>query len=201
MGSRAAGLACLLLLLAAVPAAWAGDGIGLDYARPGMEVGRLRDAAWPPGARLLCGDDAALPDGLGPVARQQLTLPPPMVKARMARCGLFVADASGGWIPAQVPLAGNPAELWAMTIVDDDGADKVMQIHMLQRRQMFHDTEAFLSGRFGPPDQQAATAARWRTAAAEATVGPDRGGGLTLLMVDTRLQDLMQARLGGGRRR
>lgn len=196
MGVRAA-LVCLVLLLAAAPA-WAGDGIGLDYAWPGMDLGQLRAAAWPPGARLLCGGDESRPDGLGPAARQQLTLPRPMVKARMGRCGLFIADASGGWIPGQVILAGNPAELWAMTIADDDGGEKVVQLYLLQRRQFYPGTEAFLAARFGPPDQQTTNAARWNTTTAEAMVGPDRGGGLYLLMVDTRLQDLMQARIGSG---
>jgi hypothetical protein len=193
-------LACLILALAAVPAR-AGDGIGLDYAWPGMAVGQLRFAAWPPGAKLLCGGDESLPDGLGPVARQQLALPKPMVKARMGRCGLFIEDSSGGWIPGQVALAGNPAELWAMTIVGDDGSDKVVQIYLLQRRQFFQDTETFLSARFGQPDQQNSTAARWTSAAAEAMVGPDRGGGFYVLLVDTRLQELMQTRIAGGHKR
>ena len=186
-------------LLAAAPA-MAAETLGLDYAWPGMTLGQLRYADWPPGAKLICGGDPALPDGLASAERQRLALPRAMVKAKLTRCGLFTEDAAGGWIPGMVRLAGNPAEFWAMVIADD-GGERVVQVYLVQRKQFFGSTLDFLTQRFGPPKDHTATAARWATPAAEATLGPAQGGGVYVLMNDTKLQDLMQTRIAANARR
>jgi hypothetical protein len=171
--------------------------LSLGYAWPGMMLGQLRYATWPAGTKLLCGADKALPDNLGPTALQALAVPKPMAKAQVTRCGLFAEDADGkAWSPRPVQLGANPAELWAMALTEDNGGDKVAQIYLIQKKEMFADSLDLLSGRFGAPTDHANGAVRWTKGRAEAMLARDQAGGVFLLLVDDRLQELMQARIG-----
>jgi hypothetical protein len=160
----------------------------IGHARPGMRLSEFRYSPHGAGNKVICSNDAQRPPGTS-----ALDLPKIMTKAELNRCSVF-SEKAGFWQQAEVPLAGAAAEFWLMAIKDDSGTERVAQIYARQPRPAYEKTLALLSDKLGPPAESRPGAARWKSAATEASAAHD-GYEVKIFLAEPRLQALMQSRL------
>ena len=189
----------LFLVGAAVPGQAAAAGFDIGLVRAGMPLAELRHAAWPAGARLLCGGDADLPAKLDSPPQGGIVLPPRLAKSGLIPCALFAPDAKGTWKMARTDFAGAPAGVWALAIAVTPGAEPVVfQAKLWQAESAFKATVAYVTARLGRPEFAAPSGARWTNSTSEALVGHLSSGGIQTTLTDTSLEPQVDRRTSQG---
>lgn len=181
-------VAALFLTLLA-PAGWASD-LDLGFAHPGMTLEEFRAASWPAGSAVRCSGEADLPPESESV---RLAVPDPVARLGGTRCGLFTRD-DGGWRIAGLDVAGSEAEVWGKFFPDRAGTPRLVHLVIRQQPEAFAALAGHFTERFGPPEIHRAGLARWHTAEAEATIIDDGGKKMLAVIIDTRLQAMLNAR-------
>ncbi len=187
-----------LPLVTAAPARAEPAGYDIGLVRAGMPLAELRHAAWPGGARLLCGGDTDLPAKLDSPPQGGIVLPPRLAKSGLIPCALFAPDAHGTWKMgmASANFAGVPAGVWALAVVEKAGAEPVLfQAKLWQPDRAFKTTVAYVGSRLGRPLFATPSGSRWADDASEVLIGHLSSGGIYTVLTDRRLEPLVRQRM------
>jgi len=163
------------------------------FAWPGMSLGKLRTKI-PGGMRLLCGTDRELPP-TEEEDRAGLTVPRELAQAGVDRCGVFAPNGNKKYQVQQTKLDDNPADFWALVLVDNNGVQRVVQLEMAQANTSYASTLEYFTQTFGPPLQHSNTAARWKNSRDEAIVTANADGKMQIFLIDNELQALLTERI------
>lgn len=181
--------AALLCLLA--PAAWAGD-MDLGFARPGMTLDEFRAGPWPKDLSVRCSGEADLPPESDTV---RLSVPGPVARMGGTRCGLF-RQSGTGWSTAPLTVAGHDAEVWGKFIPDQGGKPRLLHLVLRMAPAAFDQVADFFTERLGPPESRRGHVVRWQDDDSEATVIEDGSKSMLAFVIDTRLQAMLNRRVG-----
>lgn len=167
----------------------------LGFLKPGMPLAELRAAAWPPGDRILCGEDTDSvrieKDSLAQVASR-----PWLAGTGVMACALFEKTKDGVWRLGTIMLGGNPATFWAMVVAPEAGAPPVLaEARMWQSNESFDSTVATLTGRLGPAGIANQFSAHWINDSYEVSVAHASGKGIITFLIDNRLRTLVTQRM------
>ena len=182
----------LAALWVAVPALAAEGEFDLGFARPGMMMGQFRFGAWPPGTAIYCSDDPDRPQGVG----MALTVPRKMAEIGAVRCALLTVDAKGVWSVARRRIAGHPVEMTAMFGPDAQGTKRLAQLFLTAPREGYAGLVRHFVSRFGPPTTESERLVHRRSPQAEALVMHEEGDTALAMLIDSRLQEALNEKLG-----
>ena len=163
------------------------------FAWPGMSLAKLRTKI-PPGMRLLCGTDRELPP-IEDADRTGLNVPRELAEAGVDRCGVFAPNGAKKYQVQQTKLADNPADFWALVLVDGNGVQRIVQLELAQANTSYASTLEFFGQSFGTPLQRSNTAARWKNGRDEAIVTANPDGRMQIFLIDNELQALLTERI------
>lgn len=185
-----------LLALALLAPAWATpaaarDEFNLGFAYPGMMQGQFRFGAWPPGTAIYCSDDTDKPAKMDYL----LSMPRQMQDIGASRCALLAVNAKGDWSATTRRIGGLPTEMSATFGPDQTGTRRLVQLYLTVPRSAFETLVSHFSSRFGEPKERSDRYVHWQGATAEAMVMHEDGDIAMGMLIDTRLQDLMNDKL------
>lgn len=181
----------MLLALSAPAAAGPRDAFNLGFAYPGMMEGQFRFGAWPPGTAIYCSDDTDKPAKMDYL----LAMPQQMKDIGATRCALLAANSKGEWSSTTRRIAGMPTEMSATFGPDQLGTRRLVQLYMTVPRPAFDALVAHFTSRFGPPQETSERYVHWQGVEGEAMAMHEDGDTAMGMVIDTKLQDLMNDKL------